>query len=219
MNVFPVRGEYRPATNESSDHGKRSFQDRQAERNHRNRYRNNRRGFLGAIESERAQHEAYKLTSTIAKKNGGGVEVIAKKAQNCAREGQCYQRDQRKVTKQSDHENHQGGEQGRSRREPVQSVDQVKGIRNRYHPQNRAWKSGKPGELMSTKQHRQVENSEAAGEEHGSSDALDKKFQVRTGGANIVIHPQKKDQESRGQNCEERVQRKIPTGVTQEFGR
>jgi len=72
---------------------------------------------------------------------------------------------------------------------------------------------------MSTKQHRQVENSEASGEEHGASNALDQKFQVRTGAANIVINTQKKDQQSRGQNCEQRVQRKIPVGVTQELGR
>ena len=71
---------------------------------------------------------------------------------------------------------------------------------------------------MSTEQHRQVENSEAAGEEHGSSDALDKKFQVRSGAPNIVINTQKKDQERWRQNCDEWVQRKIPAGLTQEFG-
>src|SRR5260370_10169027 len=137
MNVLRVCGEYWPAANESSHHGKRSFQDRQTERNHRDRNRNNGWGFLCAIKSERAQHEADELTSTIAEKNCCGVEVITKKAQNCPREGQRNQRDQRQDPQQSDHENNQTVEQCRSRREPVQSVDQRKGIRNLVNPLNR----------------------------------------------------------------------------------
>src|SRR5882672_1025067 len=63
MNVLTVGGENGTATDQAPENGERRFQNRQAEGNHGNRDRNDRRSFLGSGESEGAQQEADEETA------------------------------------------------------------------------------------------------------------------------------------------------------------
>src|SRR5690242_12376691 len=90
MDMLSIGGEYRSAADEPADNRQGGFKDGQAERNHRNSNGNNRRSFLRTLKSQCAQHESDKQASTIAQKDGRGIEVVAQKSEHgpCQRKGQ-----------------------------------------------------------------------------------------------------------------------------------
>src|SRR5579864_4195952 len=95
MNVFAVSSKNRPASDKPTDNRKTGLQNGQTERDHRNGYRNQGRGLLRALQSQRAQHEPDEKTSAIAEKDRGWAEIKTEKAQNRARQSQRHERNQR----------------------------------------------------------------------------------------------------------------------------
>src|SRR5215475_8243264 len=90
MDVLAIGGKDRAAANETADDREDSFQNRQAEGNNRDRNGDEGGSLLRAVESEGAEKEPDKEAAGISEKDGGGVEVEAKKSDDRAGEGDSH---------------------------------------------------------------------------------------------------------------------------------
>src|SRR5215469_12624412 len=100
MNVLPIGGKQRPPTNQPPHDGKNSLQNGEPKRNHGNCNRNGRWCFLSAVQGQSAKHESYEETAAITEKDGCGIEVKTKEAENCACQSQRHQCNQCRMAKQ-----------------------------------------------------------------------------------------------------------------------
>ena len=79
------------------------------ERNYRNGDGNDGGRLLHALQRQRAEHETHEQAAAISQKNGCGIEVVAEKAQDRARQHQRHHRNERRMAEERDHEDDQRG--------------------------------------------------------------------------------------------------------------
>src|SRR5450631_348115 len=96
--------------------------------------------------------------------------------------------------------------QGRSGSQTIQTIDEIEGIGDRHHPQDRQRQSYEPGQRVVTEDQGQIENAHSAEEEHHSGNRLHSKFQIRTCSAEIIVDAETENQTGRNINAEERVE-------------
>src|ERR1700722_9094811 len=104
VDVFAVGGEDGAAADEAGNHRERGFKNRQSKRNDGDGNGDDGRSFLCAFQSQRAQQETDEETAGISEKDGGWVEVIAKKAEDCASQRNGHHGNQSWPVEQGNHE-------------------------------------------------------------------------------------------------------------------
>ena len=164
--------------------------------------------FLRPFQSERAEQKADEETAGISQKDGRRIEVVAQKTKDRASQRNGHHRDQGKSVQQRNYECHKGGEQCRTCRQTVQTIDQVESVGDGQHPQNRQRQSHKPWQLMLTEQYGDVQNAKTTHEQHGGRDTLDREFDIGADSVEIVIHSQQENEGGGHQNGQQSLQRK-----------
>src|SRR5712691_1927899 len=128
MYVTAIRSKQRLAAQESAKHRQHCFQNRKTKRDYRNSYRNQGRSLLRPRQRKRAQHEPDEQTAPVAQKDSRGVEVEAKETENRASQRKGERRDQKITADQRNDEHRKGRKQGRSRGEPVHTIEQIESV-------------------------------------------------------------------------------------------
>ena len=149
---------------------------------------------MRTLQRQRAQDETDEEAAGVAQKNGCGIEGEAQKTENRACQGNGHHRDQRRPIKKGHHKNHQSREQGGTGGQTIEAIDQIKCVGDGQNPQNRAGQSNKPGQIVVAEQHRDVDDPQAAHEQHGRGNALHRELEIRTSSVEVVVHPQQKDE-------------------------
>ena len=117
--------------------GKRRVEDRQAERENRHDEGDGRRALDRTDDGDARKHEAEEHTPRVAHKDARRVEVVVEEAHRRSRECNGNHGDGRNALLHGDEEDRQRRDGGYPRRQPVQSVDEVDGIRQPNDPENR----------------------------------------------------------------------------------
>src|SRR5580704_8757613 len=128
MNVFAVGSKNRTTSNKPPHNGESGFQNRQTERNHRYRHRQQGRSLVSALESEGAQHKSDKKTAAISQKDCGGTEIKTEKAEKRSCQRQRHERNRRRTRDQGRGEHNHRRKKSGTGSQSVQSVNQVEGI-------------------------------------------------------------------------------------------
>ena len=117
--------------------GKRRVKDRQSKSENRYDEGDGRRALDRTDDGDAREHEAEEHTPCVAHKDARGVEVIVEEAHRgtCKRNGDHS--DRRNALLHSDEEDRQRRDGGYPRRQSVQSVDEINGIRQPDDPENR----------------------------------------------------------------------------------
>src|SRR5690348_1026744 len=104
MNMLAIASKNRTATDQPAKNRKRSVENGQAKRNDRNGNGHNGRGFLSAVERERAQQETDIEAAGIAEKDGSGIKVVAQKSNDRAGQRDGHHFHEGGPVKQGNHE-------------------------------------------------------------------------------------------------------------------
>src|SRR5208283_2617112 len=207
MDMLTIRCEHGTATDQAPQDGERRFQDRQAERYNRNGDGNDGRSLLGSGQGQRAQQEADEQTARIAKKDGGGVEVVAQKAKDRPGQSNRHHRDERVSAEQRDYELDQRRKQGRTCSQTIQAVNQVERVGDGQDPQNGERQTNEPRQFVLTEQDGDIQNAQAANEEQSGCERLNSELDVGADRVKVVVDAEKKNDRRRHQNREHSLQR------------
>ena len=208
MDVLPIPDKYRPTADEATDYRKRSFQNRKPKRDHRDSDGNDRRRLLHALQGQRAEHETHEQAAAVPQENGCGIEVVAEKTDNRARQNQRHDRHKRGLAEERNHEDNQGGEQRRTGSQSVQSIDEVERVGDAENPQDSERKPKKPGKMVAAEQDRKVKNTKPACKQDTPGQHLDQKLDRWSDRMQVIVKPQQKNQQSGKKDREQRLVRK-----------
>ena len=172
MDVFAVGGEDGASADQAANDGERRFQNRQAERHDRDGDGDNGGSFLRAFERQGAEHESDEEAAGVSQEDRGGIEVEAQEAEDRAGQGDGHHRDQRRSAQQGHDESDQSREQGGAGGETIEAVNQVEGVGDGQDPQNGDGPSDEPGQLVIAEDDRDIDDPQAAHEQHGGGDDL-----------------------------------------------
>ena len=100
------------------------------------------------------------------------------------------------IQERDDKDDHRG-EQSRSGRQAVESVDQVEGVGDCENPDHRGGETDVPREDAVAEQHWDVHDAETAEIQHGGGNSLHREFDVGADAAKIVVDTEQED-DSRG---------------------
>ena len=197
VDVLAVGGEDGASADQAADDGERRLQNWQAERNYRDRDGDDGGRFLRAFESQGAEHKSDEEAAGVAQENRGRIEVVTQEAEDRAGQGDGHDRDQRRPIQQRDDEGHQSREQGGSGGQAVEAVDQVERVGDGENPENGDGQSNDTRATVIAENDGDIDDPQAAHEQHGGGDALHRELEIRADAVDIVVHAQQKNERSR----------------------